>query len=192
MTIRIIVPPAQEPVSVADAKEQTRVDFTDDDLLIAKKITAARMYCEEYMWRALITQTIEQYLPCFPRGAIVLQRPRLQSVTNIKYIDEDGAEQTIDSAEYHVDDKSEPARICLVSGGSWPSVETGNPQPITVQFVAGYGDTGASVPEPIRQAIMLKFADAYEMRTTFVVGAAISLMNGVVGSLLNPYKVRTF
>jgi hypothetical protein len=39
-------------------------------------------------------------------------------------------------------------------GTSWPTVVS-RADAITVEFIAGYGDSGADVPEPIRTAIAL-------------------------------------
>src|SRR5690349_11140632 len=49
--------PSSEPLSQDDAKTWAKIDTTDDDMLVAALITAARMAAEEYLRRSLITQT---------------------------------------------------------------------------------------------------------------------------------------
>lgn len=59
---KVITPPtrAQEPITVSDAKAWLRVDWTDDDTLIASLISRARAWAESVTHRALATQTIQQ------------------------------------------------------------------------------------------------------------------------------------
>ena len=46
MPLQLVTPPAEEPVSLSDAKLHLRVDFTDDDALILAFIVAARQHSE--------------------------------------------------------------------------------------------------------------------------------------------------
>ena len=59
-TYKVITPPSVEPISLADAKQYLRVDFSDDDMVIANIIIRAREYAEQITGRALATQTIQQ------------------------------------------------------------------------------------------------------------------------------------
>lgn len=47
-----------EPVTLAEAKTQCRVDFTDDDTLISDLITAARQSIEEYCHISLVPKVV--------------------------------------------------------------------------------------------------------------------------------------
>lgn len=78
----------------------------------------------------------------------------LISVTSFKYLDEDGNEQTWNSSNYRVSGVGDVGRITLVSGSNWPDLGD-YPEPVTIRFVAGY----ATVPEPIKQAVLLKASD---------------------------------
>lgn len=160
---QITTEPTVEPVTLAEAKLHLRgVDHSDEDNLITSLIKAARQWCEEYQNRAYITQTITWKLDRFPREFIV-PRPKLQSVTSIKYIDADGSEQTLDSSYYNVDIYSEPARIALAYGQSWPLLR-GDINSVEVIFVAGYGDAANDVPDKTKAAMKLLIAHLYEHR----------------------------
>jgi uncharacterized phiE125 gp8 family phage protein len=207
MFTRVITAPAAEPITLEEAKAHLRVLDTDQDTGITAMIVAAREWAEQVTWRALITQTLEVYLdsfPCFyvrnqtwPRyagdtqGHIVLPRPRLQSVTSVKYIDEDGDEQTLSSDKYHVDTKAEPGTISLVSGETWPTTKELHPQPVTVKYVAGYGDNASDVPQPIKSAMLLRITDLYEFRGEKVAGTAMSTSKAVE-ALLSIYSAKRF
>jgi Phage gp6-like head-tail connector protein len=61
-----VTPPAIEPVTLAEAKQHARIEYPDDDALVAVLITAARRYCETAIRAAFITQTWTLYLDSFP------------------------------------------------------------------------------------------------------------------------------
>ncbi len=66
----LVTAPTEEPVSLAEAKLHLRVDYSNDDLLIAALITAARQHAENDTGRALVTQTWRQVLDQFPAPGV--------------------------------------------------------------------------------------------------------------------------
>jgi hypothetical protein len=55
-----------EPITLAEAKAHARIEFPDDDALVAGLITAARRYAETALREALLTQQWILYLDSFP------------------------------------------------------------------------------------------------------------------------------
>lgn len=176
--LKLITPPATEPITVADAEAQSRWDMADEAALVEGYIAAARQKAETYLRRPLITQTWELALDTFPGtlGAIKLPLPPLQSVTSITYIDTDGTLQTLDPALYKVDDSSEPARIVPAYGKTWPATRD-EIAAVKVRFVCGYGDTAESVPMCVRQWLLLNVADYFENRETVQVGQRLAFVD---------------
>lgn len=159
----VITPPVLEPVTMPEMREHLRVEHTEEDTLIDSLITAARELCEETTRRAFITQTIRLSLEEWPGyGYIGLPRPPLQSVSAVRYVDESDNQLTFASSNYVVETAREG--LFLRSGASWPSVTLRVGSPITVEYVAGYGDTPQYVPERYRQAIRLLAAHWYDRR----------------------------
>ena len=154
-------PPTSQPISIDDAKCQSRIDDEADDALIGAYIIASRRYLERVMCRSFVTTTWTMTMDFFPR---IIETPRspLASVVSIKYDDENGDEQTLATSVYTVDTTREPGRIVEASGESWPSVDD-EINAVRVEFTAGYG-TPATVPETIKQAIRLLTAHYYENR----------------------------
>ena len=74
MPLRVVTPPASEPVTLAEAKAHLRLEESVDDVLVQGLITAARQYIEKICWRAALTQTLELELPSF-RGEDKLELP---------------------------------------------------------------------------------------------------------------------
>ncbi len=136
-----------------------------DDALLTRYIKTARRLCEKIHNRAYITQTWDLYLDAFPADTqdIRIPLPPLQSVTSLQYKDTADVLQTLAATEYIVDTLSEPGRICLAYGKSWPAT-LDEAQAVQIRFVCGYGATAASVPDEVRSAILLKVSDLYEHR----------------------------
>ena len=191
MALKLITAPAAEPVSTSEAKSHLRVDTTADDTYIGTLITVARQNVESHLRRALISQTWEVVLDAFPAGVIRLRKPPLASVTSIKYTDDEGNESTYSSANYVVDTDTEPGRVVLKSGQTWPAVTLAAANGVRVRYVAGYGAAGSNVPQAIRQAILLVIGSLYENREDVLVaqGVSIGVLPFGVVALLAPYRI---
>jgi uncharacterized phiE125 gp8 family phage protein len=192
MAFSLVTPPADEPVTFAEALSHLKLDPGDDDAKAEAVISAARAQAESFTGTKLITQTWDWTLdgiPCYfelPTGPV-------QSVSSLKYLDLDGTEQTLDPATYIVDGASIPARpqrITLAYNQIWPNTYD-QANAITVRFVAGYGDSQEDVPAPIRSAILLLAAHFYERRTPIGQNTEVELPL-TIQSLLTPYKLWGF
>lgn len=170
MALRLITGPATEPVSSTEAKLHLKVDGSTDDTLIAALITAARMLCEAFQGRGYITQTWELTLDAFPESPFELPVAPLASVTSIKYKDKDGNETTMAASDYVLDLSSEPGRVALADGVSWPSVDLYPVGAVKIRYTVGAA-SAAAVPQNVKQAILLTVGDWYEDRQA---GGALS------------------
>jgi len=136
-----------------------------DSALISSKIKAARLHYESIYGESYITQTFEQTLDAWPDEDIIKLAVRpLQSVTSIKYYDFDDVEYTLAITEYQVDTYSHKPRISLRYGKQWPSEVLRPINGIIVEYIAGYGDTSASVPDDIRSGLLLAIGHLYKNR----------------------------
>lgn len=167
------VAPSEEPVSLAEAKAQTRVEVADDDTLIGGLITAAREMVEERTWRALVTQRWDLFLDAWPAtDTVELPRPPLRSVVEVEYTDQAGVATVWASSNYVVDAVSEPGRLRLKSSSSWPNVTLREVNGLRIRFEAGYG-AAAATPKIYKQAILLTVAHWYENREAIIASGAI-------------------
>ena len=164
--------PVVEPVSLAEAKAQCRVDGTDEDAYLSSLISTAREYVENVLDLSLITQVWEARYDTFPLWEIILPRPPMQTGTvTVIYRDEGGAMRTITSAgnAFQVDAYATPGRIYPLYEGVWPAVR-GDENSVTVRWTAGYGASGGNVPQTVKSLIMLLVAHWFEMRQPVVAG----------------------
>lgn len=108
------------------------------------------------------------------------------SVTSVKYLDGNGTQQTIASSDYLLDVVSVPGRVRLAYGASWPAHRE-QWDAVRVRYVVGWAV--ASVPQPIKQALLLLVSQMYEHRTPEVIGGAVSPIQFAVDALLRPYRL---
>lgn len=192
--LRVVTPPAVEPVTLSEFKLQARIDHDDEDTLIAQYIKTARQHVEIILKRALITQTLQLAMDEWWIEDVELLMPPLQSVTDIKYRDENGTEHTLSAENYVVDTSFEPGRVRFAKGVSRPNVPLWPYAAVKITYVAGYGNTADSVPEPIRQAIRMLAVHYYENREAVYTerGGNVQVLPFAVDALLAPYRVWSF
>jgi uncharacterized phiE125 gp8 family phage protein len=179
--------PAIEPITLAEAKAYLRVEHSDDDLPIAALIAAARIHVESQTRRALITQTWRIIRDGWPHdGRLSISPSPLQQILAARVYESDGTPLTIDTQAFVADKAAAPA---LVAFAPWslplPGRAVGG---IEIDVRVGYGDAGANVPEPLRQAIRLLVAHWYENRG-LTAARAVSVLPVSVSALIAPYQV---
>jgi uncharacterized phiE125 gp8 family phage protein len=138
---------------------------TTADPELVRKLSAARRQVERITRRALVSQTWELQLNGFPCGAsIELPYPPLVSVISVTYKDTSGAWQTLAATEYVVTSPAGPTAergvISLAFAKVWPNTYD-EADVVKIRFAAGYGATAASVPEDIREAILMVMSDLF-------------------------------
>ena len=174
----------EQPIDLASAKLHLRVDHADEDELITALIAAAVDMASQHTGRSIAKSTWLLCLDAFPFAAMRLLWPPVLSVESVKYLDADGAEQTLPTASYIVDAHKEPARLVAASGQVWPA-SLPTPNAVTVRYAAGYG---AECPEPVRQWILLQVGHWYKNRESINVGNIVTPMPYVDG-LLDRYRI---
>jgi uncharacterized phiE125 gp8 family phage protein len=192
MGLALVTGPTVEPLTLEEAKAHLRVDSADEDALIAGYILAARKYVETQTG-PLVTQTwdytVDRAWPMVGNYyGIRLPYAPCQSVTSVSYVDADGATQTLDSGQYQASLDSPIPCIWQAYGASWPSVRD-QPAAITVRAVYGYGSAIGSVPDPIRQAILLMVGRYYEHREEVVLNMLPYQVQLGVEALIGPYAI---
>lgn len=163
MAIKLITAPAAEPITLAEAKAQCRVDGTADDATITALIVAARQACEHKIGRPLITQTWERSLDWFAGGAILLGKFKPLSVVSVNYLDDTGVDTLLDPGAYTLDADTEPGYLLPAYGTTWP-IARATANSVRVRFTAGYGPAASYVPQALRQWILLAIGTMYAHR----------------------------
>jgi uncharacterized phiE125 gp8 family phage protein len=183
--ITVTIPPAAEPIALAEVKLHLRVDGTGDDSQISAMLTAARQYCESVTGRAIASQTFKASYDGFPNGrTITLPRSPVSGVESVTYYDSTGAQQTLAAGSYIVDTESIPARLVLADTASWPSTYS-RPNAVSITFAAGYTEC----PRDLEQAVLLLVGHWYANRETVNIGNITSALAFTLDAILATYKV---
>jgi uncharacterized phiE125 gp8 family phage protein len=160
----LVTPPAAEPVSLAEAKAQLRVGHNDEDGLISALISSARRVTEARTGLLLMAQVWTDFRDSWPAdGVIELPLWPVRVVDELAVFGEDDQKAPIDPAHYVVDTASRPARIMLRSSRQWPRPGR-RLNGIGIRLQVGYGTAADSVPQPLRQAMLMLVAHWYANR----------------------------
>jgi len=158
----VTVAASAEPLDTVSAVEHLRAQGAGAESEIARLVSAARAYVENYTGTRLITQTLAlrsddwadlENLPVAP----------VQSITSISYVDTDGATQTLAGSVYDARLYGLAPTIVLKFNQVWPTIQMGSL--ITVTAVVGYG-AAANVPSDLMHALKLLLGDFYQFRET--------------------------
>ncbi len=167
MTLFRTIGPEAEPVTLAEAKANLRIDHDSEDELIAALIRAAREEVETSTATAMIDQTWRLAVDDLPAtDTLRLRRGPVKEVLSVTVYGADGEASLLDPAGYQLDALSNPARLHFSERP--PALRAMNG--IEVDFVAGYGEAGTDVPDLFKRAVLTLVAHWYEFRASF--GAA--------------------
>ena len=190
-TLTQLTPPAAATtlVSLAEAKAQCNVTFADDDALITAKIAAAVEHLDGrdgILNRALSNQ--KWRLETELTTPIFLPLPPTIAVTAVAQLDEAGNETGVPGSGYQVVNGGIHGAY-IVPGSAWPAVTTARAiNPVAIEFTCGH----ATLPPPIKQALLMMIADAYKFRESVGFGSIfVSVpVQATIDDLLGPYYER--
>ncbi|MEN6542005.1 head-tail connector protein [Parvibaculum sp.] len=186
MTLILTAGPAEEPVTLAEARAFLRLDDTSEDMLVTALITAARATLEAETRRAFVTQNWRLLFDQFPEEAIVLPLAPVSAVAAISLVARTAPDETLDAALYELDLGGEPPCIWRAPGAAWPMTKR-RVAGVAVDFTAGYGGA-ESVPQPLKQAVLMLVAHWYETRLPVAFDGAVSDIPLTVAALIAPYR----
>lgn len=197
--LQLTTAPAALPVTLSEVKQTLRVSDNADDASLTRQLTASVSAVEGYINRSLITRTYTLVLDGFPeevtdtdpeapavtlgQASINLPMGPLQSIDSFTYLNDANQTQIVSPTTYTAD--TDGSRVLLNSGNTWPTSARAKAA-VRVQYVAGYGASGAAVPPAILEAIYQVACRLYEGRGCCGTDEAIK---GVMG-LLAPYRTR--
>lgn len=174
----VVTPASTEPVVLAEACSQLRINIGDDDDHVNMLISMARDKAESYCNRYFTEQVIKiVFFGAFPQSGLDIPFPDLASVDSIKYIDADNAEITLDPGDYSFFADSQ----VIYPTSTFP----GDAKSYTVTVTTG----APAELNGVKAAILMMMTDLYELRTESVVGFSVS-ENPAVANMLWPYRVN--
>lgn len=203
------------PIDLATAKKWLRVTHALEDDVITAVYTSVIETLERMTNRKLSTQTWRIYLDDFPRcdsvdfnqsayrnltevSSIELPFTPIQSLTSIKYYDQDNNLQTLNSTNYEVDDKKEPSTIYLnqYNAGYWPNTRT-KPNAVIIEGVFGHKADALlpnlAMPKGLTQAMRFLMSHWYDNKEAVLMGQGVPMEVPLTAQfLIFPHTIQYF
>ena len=163
-----------ELISLSLAKSYLRVDVTTDDTLIGEMISQARLWCENYISRDIVSKTRSYYLS---KTDGVIDIP-FAPVASIQSVTVEGTSSTFE-----------------IKGLNKERIELKNLENVLIGYQDGYAKdviinyTTAGLNDALlRQAMLQLVSTYYDNRADFVIGSAINDIPTNVKSILSSFK----
>lgn len=190
----LVAAPTARPVTLSEVKKHLRVEHDDDNAMIDQFIDAAIAHFDGrdgWLGRAMIEQTWELRLDCFP-PCIELPLPPLIEIVSIKYLDRDGALQTLDPAAYQVEAGGfRTALVAPALHSAWPATQ-GVPQCVRVEFTAGYALASSDSPAVVEPGVPPPLAAALKLQVELFYGRNVTdaaLLQSTIDTLAGQYRI---
>ncbi len=145
--------PAEEPLTLAEAKLYLRVDHDEEDAAITQMIVAARQAAEHYLKRTLVSRQWKLIYACTLPMHVRLPMGPVTSVASMSVVDEDDVSATVDEELYALN--ASRTQLCISQAITGYRIE--------IIYTAGYGNA-ASVPASIKQGMLAHVEAIYEGR----------------------------
>lgn len=184
----INTPPAEEPITLSEAKEWCRVTTTDDDSLITSLISAVRIFGERYCNRIFVDTSIDCFFAGLdssnqePYSFVQVRRAPLSSITAVSsYISGIYTATT----DYLLKQSTGFSRLIFKNS---ITADSDIEYPLKVEAVFGYG-AAADVPEEIKTALKAHVAFLYENRGDVAASANLAMPLETKAIYLKHYRI---
>lgn len=149
----VVTGPTAEPITLAEAKRQLFLAESDtsQDAELVSRIQAAREQWEHDTDTVTLTQTLSVTAERFAGREIHLPGRPIQSITHVKYYDDQDTLQTLSTSYYKFN--AQEREIELNWNSSWPTTAI-RWDAVAVTYVAG-NTSLAAVPAIAKQAMLL-------------------------------------
>ncbi|CAM3829764.1 head-tail connector protein [Litorimonas haliclonae] len=179
-----IMPPPIEPITLEAAKLFLRLDDDAEDTLITDLIQSAREQVETLCRKTLIERPQRVSFASPFNRILYLNIAPIKSVTAMTLHLENGGEEAVSLDGLKINFRATPASIQKDTLGLWSWHHRPEIKAITVDVVAGYGESIDDIPMPLRQAMLLLIGQGYEHRA----GIDMPGIPMMVDALVMPYR----
>ena len=187
MEPRVIVPPADEPISLAQARRFLRIDVPGyggdiaQDQDIVSWVRAARQWIEKQIDKSIGLQTLmiagesfddlggRPYGYGYGARRILLPRGPVLAIQSVDYLTADGFDFSVDPGDYRLTLMA-PQSVFLRTGKAWPAAVC-EPESVRIIYRAGYDF-------PLTMMLAEVYADGYADAYTGDIAAAAPQMSG--------------
>lgn len=179
-----ITPPPIEPITLEAAKLFLRLDDDAENDFISDLIRSAREQVETLCRQSLIERPQRlTFVPPFDR-ILYLNIAPIKSVTAMTLHLADGEDEVVSLDDLKINLRALPASVQKQTLGLWSWHSRPEIKAISVEVLAGYGESAEDIPMPLRQAMLLLIGQGYEHRS----GTELPGIPMMVDALVMPYR----
>lgn len=200
---KLVTAPINTLFILDDIKNYLRLDTgdTSEDNLLLSFQSSAVSFIEKYTNRTLLTTTFKTYRDVFFNSQNCsyfdrygydyweLRKSPLQSISSIKYFNKSNVLVTVDTNIYYNTLEDIYSKILLNYSLKFPSDASNKLQAIEIEFIAGYGDDATSVPDELKNAVLMLISAMYENRGDCIQSTCSQLANGSIKQLISQFRV---
>lgn len=181
MPLAEIAPPLVRPITLAQIKQHLRIDSNAEDEILTTYCDAATNYIEAYLSRFLINRTVRQYVDSMPDNyEIVLEADPVSAIHSVQFYDAQGNPEEVNVTSYRFCQYKNPPIISF----DIQLPATAHCNGIEIDMVAGFGESGADLPQNIIRALLILIAHWYEYRGTNASGEMFGAIPDGIDKLL--------
>ena len=166
-------------VTLAMAKANANIQYTDQDDLLSVYLNAAIQDAEEYTGLTIQQRNVVMDFMGFEKFLSLPAVP-VTEITSVIYVNEAGQPVTLAAGDDF--DLIRAGHAILFKMAEFPKTQEGNPFPLTITAKVGYTDQ--TIPFFIRSAVLLKFGNKEMYREDAPVNGTDRSFNAA----LRPYK----
>lgn len=146
------VPASANLATINEVARYCRVDAAAHYDLLQTLFDAATRTAERETGISFLTQTQQAYYAKFEK---IMRLPGgiVQSISSITYYDSTNELQTLESDYYDGQLSAFPPYLKLADGYTWPETYKRD-DAVTIEYIAGFGDTSDDVPATFRVGVM--------------------------------------
>lgn len=187
MTIIELTPPEVEPLTLVEMRAHLRLDTDEEDDLLLALATVAREHLERETGLVLAAREFRLCRDDWPDdGIVTIARGPVRAVTSVIVYDGEGVPEAADLDGHLLDGQARPARLWLRDVPQPGRVLNG----VEVEFSAGFGESGADVPETLKRAMLLHVAAMYAARGVVAADAQPAVVPPGYDRLIGPFCRR--
>ena len=191
MAVEIITAAGQLPVELESAKAYLKIDEGSEDSTVVDLLGFSTDWFQSVTGRQLIHAQYRQRYGCFAE-VMKISRPPLVTVDAVKYLDADGAEQTLATSEYEVNTGSLLGEVHRSYDGEWPAIRGGRWNSISIEFTSGYGAAPGDVDTRAKQAVLLAASLHYHERVPLTLNQVPKALPFALKSIIGQMSVLGF
>jgi uncharacterized phiE125 gp8 family phage protein len=161
----------QMVITLAQAKANARIDYSDEDELLQLYVDAVTNRIEEITGTIVLERNVAVAFPNFKHHLRIPVSP-VQEVVSVTYKDANGDVQTVPTDNYTFVNGTLGNQIVSFKNFDFPNLEEDNAFPVTVEVKCGY--LTQTVPADIKHAALLMFGAAESYREDMPVKTSTS------------------